>query len=265
MKKVYTVLAALMAILTVEIAFAKTTRDRLNFANRQVEARRYEQAIRTTRPMLDGLLLDTVEEIILAHRILGVSYCETGDQPNAIKHFKTLLTFSPTEEIKDLVRSKPCAKMYADLKAGKSHIAVPNAPPIERSIEERTTMGTGVERKAPSPGTWKRFVPYGFGQFANRQNGKGMAFLSTEVAATGLAVTSYILFRSERNSDGTFSNPGKASTYRTMYWSTFAAGVAIGAYGIVDALLVHRKYTSRKQATKEKKFSFNGISFAMKF
>ena len=64
-----------------------------------VRDRNYNRAISDTELLLDGLALDTVEEIIEAHKILGVAYCETGNRSKALNHFRALLAFSVSTDL----------------------------------------------------------------------------------------------------------------------------------------------------------------------
>ncbi len=187
---------------------------KLEAAQADVKSREYEKAIATTGALLDGLSLSTVEEIILAHKILGVSYCEIGEQAKAEEHFDELLAFSPTESIQDLVVTKPCAEMYVEIQQRSS------APPARITAASHGTSKTSealtrtgdssvkgrTDATNPSGDAWKRFVPFGVGQFANDQEAKGMAFLSGETVLFATAITSFVLFQNEKEPSGAFSN-----------------------------------------------------------
>ncbi|MFH1263122.1 MAG: hypothetical protein V1495_06735 [Pseudomonadota bacterium] len=224
--------------------------DRLQAAQSLVRAKEYSAAINQTQPLLDGLKLETLEAIILAHKILGVASCELGDQPKAQEHFKILLTFSVTEEISDLVVTKPCANLYAELQeeerpqAHKPKTAPKSVAPTPKN---RPVPNPPVKEPTKTGGAWKRYLPLGVGQFANDQPNKGVAFLASEGALFATAGLMAALFHMEREPDGTFTHSDRADAYKTTFWTTLGVGTAIAVWGIVDAVTTER---SSNQAVK---------------
>ncbi len=286
MYRLLSFLTILLLLSIQEIANASTVRSQLEWSRSQIRTKNYEGAIKKTKPLLDRLLLNTVEEIILAHKILGVSYCELGDQGKTTEHFKALLVFSPNEAINDMVATKPCAEMYRNLQeiernpkgistktpykplqptssvsatqAVSQEIPVMKA--IEKSPESISTPKT-FEHSSPDD-TWKRYVPFGVGQFANQDFQKGMAFLGTEVLATIVASTAFALFQLEKTSDGTFSHPNRASFYRATYWSSLGVGSVIMIWGIVDAVTV---FHQRRNLKTPSMLEFRGPFLTLKY
>jgi len=264
----FCLLLAFVSAINVTQANAASYLNRLESASRQTKAKEYEQAIKQTQPLLDKLLLDTVEEIILAHRILGVAHCELGDQQQAAEHFQALVAFSPSESVSKLVSTKPCQTLFDEIRAGRStSTAVSKAASSADGSSVETVRTTSHLDTMPMPSqstsTWKLYVPFGVGQFANGQRAKGLAFASGEVALMGLAISSFLLFQSEKNSDGTFSDPDLASTYRALYWSSLGVGIGVMAWGIVDAVWVHKR--SQGPMTSKKAFTFDGARVAFSF
>jgi hypothetical protein len=70
----------------------------------------HKQAIDKTLPLLDSLALSNTDEIILAHQILSLSYCETGNKEKAAEHLKALRAFSPSEDFRVFNPSPECQK-----------------------------------------------------------------------------------------------------------------------------------------------------------
>ncbi len=234
---------------------ASSTLEKLEQAETQVLAKEYETAIEISKPLLDKLLLNTVEEIILAHKVLGVAYCELGDHPQARNHFETLLTFSPTESIQKLVRTNPCRSLFASIKRGKK-------PPTKKRkkkpepVPAKPTSSLQIQPTQPqaetlSPGLWKRYMPFGTGQFANQEDGKAWAFLGTQVGAIASGVTFYLLFKSEEDPSGSFTHPNRANVYRGLVWGSIGLGAVSTAWGIIDAVLVYKKKTKKQKAGLE--------------
>jgi len=263
-RKLAPFLGLLPAMAASEVVAASHLND-LQAAQRQVQTKQYERAIETAKPLLDGLALNTVEEIILAHRVLGVAHCELGDQPKATEHFETLLTFSPTESVSDIVSSKPCQTMFDELKQRKSPTAKVAAAAPATATPRAVTAPTirKPARRAPlEPGLGRRLIPFGVGQFANQEPSKAWAFLSTEVASGALAVTSMILFKHEENDDGTFSNPDLAEVYRGLFWGGLGVWAISTVWGIIDATTTFKDSLKKQEASR---FTFDGQRVAVRF
>ncbi len=75
--------------------------------------KQYKQAIDKTLPLLDSLALNDVKEIVLAHQILSLSFCETGNKEKAAEHYKALKAFSPNEDFRSFSVSPECQKVLA--------------------------------------------------------------------------------------------------------------------------------------------------------
>ncbi len=221
---------------------------KLEAATAQVKAKEYERAIEVTQPLLDNLKLNTVEEIILAHKVLGVAQCELGDQAKATEHYEALLTFSPTETIDDLVATKPCKSLFDQARGVKEPTQAVVPPPVQPTPKPAPAATTVAKEASPREGAWKLYVPFGVGQFHNHEKTKGLAFLSTESLAFSLAIASYFLFKAEENPDGTFSNPDTASVYRGLYYGSLAVGGGAAIWGIIDAVLVDKKIRAQGHA-----------------
>jgi hypothetical protein len=74
----------------------------------------YQQAISKTAPLLDSLALSKIEEIVLAHQILTLSYCEMGNKEKTKQHFTALKAFSPNEDFRAFQVSSECQKVLKD-------------------------------------------------------------------------------------------------------------------------------------------------------
>jgi hypothetical protein len=75
--------------------------------------KQYKQAIDKALPLLDSLALNDVKEIVLAHQILSLSFCETGNKEKAAEHLKALKAFSPNEDFRVFNLSQECQKLLA--------------------------------------------------------------------------------------------------------------------------------------------------------
>lgn len=73
----------------------------------------YKEAISKALPLLDSLTLNKIEEIVLAHQILSLSYCEIGNKEKAQEHLKALRAFSPNEDFRAFNPSPDCNLILA--------------------------------------------------------------------------------------------------------------------------------------------------------
>lgn len=73
--------------------------------------KQYKQAIDKALPLLDSLALNKTEEIVLAHQILTLSFCETGNKEKTAEHLKALKAFSPNEDFRAFSPSPECQKL----------------------------------------------------------------------------------------------------------------------------------------------------------
>ena len=74
----------------------------------------YQQAISKTLPLLDSLALNKIEEIVLAHQILTLSYCELGNKEKTMEHFMALKAFSPNEDFRAFSVTPECQKVLKE-------------------------------------------------------------------------------------------------------------------------------------------------------
>ena len=76
--------------------------------------KKFKPAIDKTLPLLDSLQLKTIEEIVLAHQVLSLSFCETGNEAKAKEHLKALRAFSPNEDFRAFNPSEKCKKLLSE-------------------------------------------------------------------------------------------------------------------------------------------------------
>lgn len=76
--------------------------------------KQYKQAIDKALPLLDSLALNKTDEIILAHQVLALSFCETGNKEKTAEHLKALKAFSPNEDFRAFSLSPECKKALAE-------------------------------------------------------------------------------------------------------------------------------------------------------
>jgi hypothetical protein len=218
------------------MALETSVEEEISLAYTLSKAGKYADAVLRVQPLLNALKLDTVESIILGNKILTVSYCELNDLEKAKEYLESVRAFSPDESFKEFSMSPTCLDFFGIKRQIVKKQKVADAETLPPSV-----VPNHLKPKDPS---WKLYMPFGTGQFYNEQSDKGWAFLATETLGLVAATTMFILFQSEKNSDGTFSNTGLANAYKTTYWSSLGVAGGASIWGIVDALIVNKKRRS---------------------
>ncbi len=154
----------------------------------------YQRAISTIHPLLyPELRLESEEEVIQAHRLLGVSYLFENQPDLARNEFRKLLELAPdfrldalldpprvVEFFNEIVRQQQSelGDIEARIKKREAEVAKRHAQIVERRIERRSFL--------------LNFVPFGAGQFQNQQRGKAWAFLGAEAALGAVSLAAFV-------------------------------------------------------------------------
>jgi hypothetical protein len=153
----------------------------------------YQRAIKTLNPLLyPELRLESEDEVIQAHRLLGVSYLFENQPDQARSEFRKLLELAPDFRLDALLDPPRVVDFFNDvLRDQQSEMGDIEARLKKREAELARRSGQVVERRIERRSFLLNFVPLGAGQFQNRQTRKGWAFFAAESA---LAVTSVAAF-----------------------------------------------------------------------
>lgn len=155
----------------------------------------YQRAINTIQPLLyPDLRLESEDEVIQAHRLLGVSYLFEKQPEMARKEFRKLLEFDPDFRFDPLLDPPRVVDFFNEvmreqqnelndidvrLKKREAALARRKVQILERRIERRSF---GLN-----------FVPFGVGQFQNQQRRKGWVFLGVEAALAATSIGAFVV------------------------------------------------------------------------
>jgi hypothetical protein len=216
---------------------------------RAYEQRRYQEVITRLRPLLyPNILLATEEQTIDAHKLLAISHFMLDDREGAKRELVSLIgyrpdyVFDPTSDPPKAVEFFDSVRKELDKRAREARDRQAREEERRRLEEElarrkvvyldRTKV---VERVVDRRTRWPLYVPFGYGQFDNRQRGKGWFFLSTETAfLAGLVTTGSVYFAGQKHWQS-----DDRTTIRALHWTSVALSVAlvgVVVWGIVDAL-----------------------------
>jgi hypothetical protein len=238
----------------------------------------FKRAVEIVRPLIyPELRLQSDTQIVLAHRILGVSYLFEKQQVAATGEFRKLLQLSPDYRFDPLLDPPEVVDFFNSIrKSYGDELALFEAKRKEavraklRDKEECDKVRAGptvVERRVGRNSFALAFMPFGAGQFQNGHRGKGWAFLTAEAAfgaisvgalATNLAVYGLRPQRRCRVDLGDSVCPPEAIDHtdeNRSRWLT-RVQVASGAlffgtvvWGILDAIYSYRPETQLSLST----------------
>ena len=247
---------------TEELQRGKNAYDRGEFA----------RAVEIIHPLLyPENRLQSDNQIVLAHRVLGVAYLFEKKQVEAAVEFRRLLQLAPEYHFDPLLDPPEVVDFFnmvrkeygselGELEAKRHELEV--ARKRDREECERARGGpTVIEKRVGRNAFAVNFLPFGSGQFQNGQRNKGWTFLAVESVlgaasvaafATNLAVYGLRPQRSCRYETTATAclpqdvNHGDENRSRLLTQVQVATGAmffAAVAWGIVDAIHYYRPET----------------------
>lgn len=160
----------------------------------------YERAITTIQPLLyPDLRLESEDEVVQAHRLLGVSYLFEKKPEMARKEFRKLLELDPDYRFDPILDPPAVVDFFNDvLREQQSELGDIETRLKKREAEMARRKTQVVERRIERRSFALNFVPFGVGQFQNQQRGKGWLFFGIEatMATTSIAalVTNFAIY-----------------------------------------------------------------------
>ncbi len=242
--------AALIAIALAALAttaFAAPT-DELDQAKAAYRGGQYSRAL----PLFNALLyppppkLASPKDLADAYLALGVCRFETGDAPGAKREFDQALSFDTNARIDPLIVSDQTA------------IDAFNQTRIDR--EQRTAAEQERKRKADlrklresiigfeSHPLYLNFVPFGVGQFQNKQPGKGIAFAASEAVTLTVSASIWIYLVNTYGIRSTHVLAGDATRVRRLQQIEIGSGFAFLGLWVFGAVDAYRHYKPQTRA-----------------
>lgn len=165
----------------------------------------WARAIQILRPLLyPELQLENDEQVVQAHRMLGVALLFEGQRDEARQELTRLLELRPDFRFDPLLDPAPVVDFFNSiLREREAQIAELEArrraaEEAERRAEAERAPPRIVERRIERHSYLLSFVPFGAGQFQNGQRRKGVFFLAAEsvlaAASVGAFATNFALY-----------------------------------------------------------------------
>jgi len=169
-----------------------------------------------------------------AREYLGSSLWWQGEARQASDEFTALLVRNPQAVLDPSVYPPKMIIDFEGLRSNLIRLGVLTQDQAPRPPEPRDLV-------APEPAPLSlALFPFGVGQFANREPGKGALFLVAEAALGAVSAGYYVRNTYDGARTGERSNTGDI-----LQISTGAAFLLVAGWGIVDALLQRRSAAAR--------------------
>lgn len=184
------------------------------------------------------------EQVIEAHILLGAAYYQTGNRERAREEFGRALQIEPEQSIGTRLYSEGAIRLFDET---KTDLKIRMEREEEkRRIAQRLKEIEDYKKSLIVYEThpyYVNFVPFGAGQFQNRQRGKGILFAATQ-GVTGSISAGIFLYLASKYGLSSSSVPiDEGRTVRSLQQIEIATGVAfLGfyAWGVVDSLLNYK-------------------------
>jgi tetratricopeptide (TPR) repeat protein len=224
-----------------------TPTEKLDEARDAFNAGDYERAI----PLFNYLLYPDVrladkDDIVEAHVFLGAAYFETGSVDDARRELEDALRLDENVEMLDIIFSPEAIRFFTQVRAvflerARQMQARKELADAEELLRQRLKDMIVIERRP----YFINFVPFGAGQFNNKQNKKGVLALASQGAICGTSATLWSIQVAKYGFNGKVPRD-EVNAVRTMQKWQIAAGVAcfvlMGA-GVADALINYQSET----------------------
>jgi tetratricopeptide (TPR) repeat protein len=222
----------------------------------------YAQAIATLRPMLyPEIRFENEGQVVQSHRMLGVAHLFEGQPVEAKQEFLRLLELRPDYRFDPLLDSPQVVDFFNSiLQEQETQIAAMEAVRREAEAEQRRrrdALDKGpqiIERDYEYHSFAVNFLPFGAGQFQNRQPRKGWFFMITESSLAAVSLGTFaanfaiyglnpqLCDQGDDNVEcppGTYTEGDVDRSLALSRISVVTGGLffAVMAWGIADALL----------------------------
>lgn len=248
--------AALVALVAAVVAAAAPSRaaaspaEELSIARDAFRRRDWQAAI----PVLSSLLyprprLASLEDLFEAHLLLGMSAFESGDRATAAREFDEALVLESERQLDTVLFSDAAVALYDERRTAiRDRLRLEEekrALAIERQKYRQMLAAMVIVEKRDY---YVNYIPFGAGQFQNKQTRKGIAFAAAQGVTGALSAGIWMYLVGSYGLSGSVPNDEAAQVRRLQQVEIGAGAVFLGlvAAGIVDALINYKPSVVRK-------------------
>jgi hypothetical protein len=202
-------MAWLCAMVATTLALATPTAEQFERGKTAFGRAEYARAISILGPLLyPETRLDSEAEVVQAHRMLGVAHLFENQPDEARREFRKLLELRPDYRLDPLIDPPRVVEFFNGVVTEEAtEIAALDVARKKRDLDVATQRQREADARCAAlvqqvpvikNSFALNFLPFGVGQFQNRQRGKGWAFLGAEAGlgavSVGALVTNFALF-----------------------------------------------------------------------
>ena len=182
------------------------------------------------------------ELLIKAHEELGACYFWLKNPKRMEEEFTAVLVLDPKHKLDPFYYPPPLIERFERLKKrlillGILQITKPKKQ--SQKGKKKKSLCTQVRITEYKRSVIPCLVPFGVGQFYNKQKGKGIAFAVTQGLALGVNIGAFWGIVGLARSDGTYSpyNARIARGLRYLQYGALGVFAVSAVWGIVDAIV----------------------------
>lgn len=184
------------------------------------------------------------EQVIEAHILLGAAYYQVGNRERAREEFGRALQIEPEQSIGTRLYSEGAIRLFDET---KTDLKIRMEREEEkRRIAQRLKEIEDYKKSLIVYEThpyYVNFVPFGAGQFQNRQRGKGLLFATTQGLTGGVSAGIFLYLASKYGLSSSSVPVDEGPGVRRLQQVEIATGIAflgIYAWSVVDSLLNYK-------------------------
>ena len=254
------VVAALLigGLILAPSAVSATVVGQLNLARQAYTAGRYAEVVRRLTPLLYPRLQFSDEAAALeARKLLALSHLFEGSLAAADRELLAIITLRPDFEFDALVDPQVAIERLEAVKRSNAEKLrqIRQRIASERRKREQAAARRNSKRSRASndKAYWLNFVPFGAGQFQNKQPTKGWLLFGLQMAFGLTSVTAAIWHRAVYNEPVVSGSAEQTAARRlavvqvtsgALFWAAFG-------YGVIDALWHYRSRRPGDRARRQ--------------
>ena len=204
----------------------------------------YADAVRVLTPLVrPDVLISDPEELALSYEYLGLAHFYLGQLDQAESFFTDLIYFRPDDRLDPVQVPPKAVSLYNQLRLRLQNEIKERQRALLRQEEleeerRRKKMRQQVILERQVNQRLVALLPFGIGQFQNRDKSLGYFFMASEIIALGLSAGFFWSIEGLRQSDGRFAREDFSVAQRLQKAQIISGGVTIGLAlsGIIHAL-----------------------------
>jgi hypothetical protein len=245
------VVAAMAVMAAAARPAAASPAEELNVARDAFRRRDWDASL----PILSSLLyprprLASLEDLFEAHLLLGMCAFESGDRATAAREFDEAIYLENERQLETVLFSDGAVALYEERRVAiRERLKLEEekrALALEREKYRQMLAAMVVVEKR---NYWINYIPFGAGQFQNKDTGKGIALATTQgiTAAVSAGIFMYIA-----GTYGLFNgrvDPDDAAGVLRLQQIEIVSGAAffaLYAAGVVDSLIHYKPSVVRR-------------------